>query len=187
MSAVEPVLELRDLRVTYQGGVPAVRGVDLAIGAGETVGLAGESGCGKSTIAAAVLRLLPPSERVDGQVLLGGEDPAASFARCAAHVIHAHFKDWVRAAPGAGMEALDGRRYTPALIGEGVVDQKACLAAMQSAGYGGHINIEYEGNQYLPDDATRRAARCLRERMVELEGGAPCLQATHRQASSRRD
>jgi len=109
----------------------------------------------------------------NGNVLLGGEDPAASFARCAAHVIHAHFKDWVRAAPGAGMEALDGRRYTPALIGEGVVDQKACLAAMQSAGYGGHINIEYEGNQYLPDDATRRAARCLRERMVALEGGAP--------------
>ena len=59
-----PVLELRDLHVTYRAGgvdVPAVRGVDLTIAAGDTVGLAGESGCGKSTIAAAVLRLLPPA------------------------------------------------------------------------------------------------------------------------------
>ena len=69
-----PALELRDLRVDYGGRVPAVRGVDLSIAAGETVGLAGESGCGKSTIAAAVLRLLPPSAQVTGQVLLGGED-----------------------------------------------------------------------------------------------------------------
>ena len=39
--------------------MPAVRGVDLTIERGQTVGLAGESGCGKSTIAGAVLRLLP--------------------------------------------------------------------------------------------------------------------------------
>ena len=71
------VLELRDLSVTYRtegGDVPAVRGVNLTIEAGDTVGLAGESGCGKSTIAGAVLRLLPPGTRVDGQVLLDGED-----------------------------------------------------------------------------------------------------------------
>ncbi|CAB4560306.1 MAG: ABC transporter ATP-binding protein [Actinomycetes bacterium] len=71
------VLELQGLSVTYRtegGDVPAVRGVDLEIGAGDTVGLAGESGCGKSTIAAAVLRLLPTSARVEGRVLLGGED-----------------------------------------------------------------------------------------------------------------
>jgi peptide/nickel transport system ATP-binding protein len=71
------VLEVRDLRVEYgtqQGPVPAVRGIDLRVEAGETVGLAGESGCGKSTIAHAVLRLLPPGTRVTGQILLEGED-----------------------------------------------------------------------------------------------------------------
>ncbi len=71
------LLELRDLTVTYHtsgGPVPAVRGVDLTIEPGDTVGLAGESGCGKSTIAAAVLRLLPASTSVGGQVLLEGED-----------------------------------------------------------------------------------------------------------------
>ena len=76
------VLELRELTVTYRpratrgaaAAVPAVRGVDLAIERGDTVGLAGESGCGKSTIAAAVLRLLPPGAEVGGRVLLDGED-----------------------------------------------------------------------------------------------------------------
>jgi peptide/nickel transport system ATP-binding protein len=71
------LLELRDLRVTYRserGDVPAVRGVDLTIERGDTVGLAGESGCGKSTIAGAVLRLLPKETLVEGSVLLGDED-----------------------------------------------------------------------------------------------------------------
>jgi len=71
------LLELRDLTVTYRtdsGLVPAVRGVDLTIEPGDTVGLAGESGCGKSTIAGAVLRLLPSRTVIGGQVLLDGED-----------------------------------------------------------------------------------------------------------------
>ncbi len=75
-----PVLELRDLRVAYAtaaGPLPAVRGVDLVVGAGETVGLAGESGCGKSTVASAVLRLLPSDATVTGEVLLDGEDVTA--------------------------------------------------------------------------------------------------------------
>ena len=71
------VLELNDLCVTYRsegGKVPAVRGVNLTIEPGDTVGLAGESGCGKSTIAGAVLRLLPKGTEVTGSVLLNGED-----------------------------------------------------------------------------------------------------------------
>ena len=72
-----PLLEVRDLHVTYPGGVPAVRGVSFALAAGETLGLAGESGCGKSSIALAVLRLLPRGTRVSGEVLLDGEDVLA--------------------------------------------------------------------------------------------------------------
>jgi peptide/nickel transport system ATP-binding protein len=72
-----PLLEFRDTTITYRGArgaVPAVRGVNLSIGAGETVGLAGESGSGKSTLAMSVLRLLPSSTTIGGQILLDGED-----------------------------------------------------------------------------------------------------------------
>ncbi|MCP2167577.1 dipeptide ABC transporter ATP-binding protein [Goodfellowiella coeruleoviolacea] len=76
-AAAPTLLDVRDLHVRYQSGrgeVHAVRGVDLSLASGQTLGLAGESGCGKSTLAMSVLRLLPKSSRVDGQVLLDGED-----------------------------------------------------------------------------------------------------------------
>jgi peptide/nickel transport system ATP-binding protein len=72
-----PLLSVRDLHVTYRGadgGVPAVRGVSFDLRAGETLGLAGESGCGKSTMAGALLRVLPKGTKVTGEVLLDGED-----------------------------------------------------------------------------------------------------------------
>jgi peptide/nickel transport system ATP-binding protein len=71
------LLELRDLTVTYrtaEGEVPAVRGIDLTVEGGQTVGVSGESGCGKSTVAGSVLRLLPTSARVSGEILLDGRD-----------------------------------------------------------------------------------------------------------------
>jgi peptide/nickel transport system ATP-binding protein len=75
-------LELRNLHVAYAGDVPAVRGVDLSVAPGEVLGVAGESGCGKSTMTNAVLRLLPRSAKVEGQVLLDGEDVyGMSFGR----------------------------------------------------------------------------------------------------------
>jgi peptide/nickel transport system ATP-binding protein len=71
------VLSVRNLRVTYRtkgGDVPAVRGVNLDIEKGHVLGLAGESGCGKSTIAGAILRLHPPKTKIEGEVILDGQD-----------------------------------------------------------------------------------------------------------------
>ena len=68
------LLELRGLRVDY-GSARAVDGVDLQIREGEIIGLAGESGCGKTTIASSVLRILrPPGHVTGGSVLFRGED-----------------------------------------------------------------------------------------------------------------
>lgn len=71
------VLEVSNLRVSYRtagGPVPAVRGVNLSVSKGQVLGLAGESGCGKSTIAGAILRLLPDGTAIDGSILLNGDD-----------------------------------------------------------------------------------------------------------------
>ncbi|WP_327640505.1 ABC transporter ATP-binding protein [Kribbella sp. NBC_00482] len=74
------MLELDELSVTYRlesSDVPAVRGVSLELAAGEALGLAGESGSGKSSVALALLRLLPRSAVVGGRVMLDGEDVLA--------------------------------------------------------------------------------------------------------------
>jgi peptide/nickel transport system ATP-binding protein len=72
------LLELRNLAIEYGVGdrlVRAVDGVDLAIHAGEIVGLAGESGSGKTTIANAAMQILRPPARVaGGSVLFQGEE-----------------------------------------------------------------------------------------------------------------
>ena len=71
------LLEIHDLTLIYQtseGPLPAVRGVDLVVHAGEVVGVAGESGCGKSSLASTVLRLQPKDAKVTGTVLVSGVD-----------------------------------------------------------------------------------------------------------------
>jgi peptide/nickel transport system ATP-binding protein len=68
------LLEVRDLAITFPGQV-AVHGVNFHIDPGETLALVGESGCGKSVTAFALMRLLPPTARiVRGQVLFQGAD-----------------------------------------------------------------------------------------------------------------
>ena len=72
----ESVLQVSNLTVEYPGDPPvqAVRGLDLILDRGETVGLVGESGSGKSTVALAVLNLVPGGAHVSGEVRLGGDD-----------------------------------------------------------------------------------------------------------------
>jgi peptide/nickel transport system ATP-binding protein len=73
MTQAEPLLEIRDLKVHFhlrEGIVRAVDGATFSIGQGQSVGLVGESGCGKSMTARAILRITPPAARVSGQVIL---------------------------------------------------------------------------------------------------------------------
>ena len=80
-----PLLQVRDLRKTFGKGVntvTAVDGVSFDIHAGESLGLVGESGCGKSTTSSMIMRLADPTS---GEILLDGrsltDTPASRFAR----------------------------------------------------------------------------------------------------------
>ena len=72
------VLEIRDLRVEIRlrgATVHAVDGASLQVEEGETLGLVGESGCGKTMLGSSIIRLLPPGGLITGgQVLLAGQD-----------------------------------------------------------------------------------------------------------------
>ena len=76
--AAPAAVDVRDLEVTFHRrgrDLPVLRGITLRIEAGEAYGLVGESGCGKTTLAMAVLRYLAANGTVDaGSVLVGGQD-----------------------------------------------------------------------------------------------------------------
>ena len=76
--AEQPLLQIRNLEVgfrTQRGVVPAVRGVDLTLYAGQTLAIVGESGSGKTTTAQSVIDLLPGTGQVTGgQILFEGRD-----------------------------------------------------------------------------------------------------------------
>ncbi|MHB1654602.1 MAG: ABC transporter ATP-binding protein [Desulfitobacteriaceae bacterium] len=77
MSKKNSLLEVNNLRTCYkiiQGNVWAVDGVDFSLAAGETMGLVGESGCGKTTIIKSIMRLLPKQASTEGEVLLKGRN-----------------------------------------------------------------------------------------------------------------
>ena len=74
----ETLLEVKNLKTyfyTTKGVVKAVDGVSFKLNKGEVLGIAGESGCGKSTTAYSLIRLVPPPGKiVDGQLIFEGRD-----------------------------------------------------------------------------------------------------------------
>jgi oligopeptide/dipeptide ABC transporter ATP-binding protein len=88
------VLDISGLHVWFDApdgrSAHAVRGVDLAVKAGERVGILGESGCGKTTLVLAAMGLLPSFAQVGGQVVLDGIDVLADQERSARSVRWTH-------------------------------------------------------------------------------------------------
>jgi len=72
-----PVLEVRDLAIEFatdRGPLRAVDGVSFAVAPGQTLAVVGESGCGKSVTALAIMGLLPPNARISGSIRLAGRE-----------------------------------------------------------------------------------------------------------------
>ena len=79
VATLSSLLDIHNLQVhfhTLAGTVRAVDGVDFALSQGETLGMVGESGCGKSVTALSILRLIPspPGKVLSGEVRFGGRD-----------------------------------------------------------------------------------------------------------------
>ena len=75
----EVLLEVRNLKTTFfteDGAIPAVDGVSFAINSGETLGIVGESGCGKSVTSLSIMRLIPspPGRIMGGEIVFEGKD-----------------------------------------------------------------------------------------------------------------
>ncbi|MFZ1479565.1 MAG: ABC transporter ATP-binding protein [Paracoccaceae bacterium] len=96
-----PLLSVRDLRThfhTFSGVVKAVNGVSFDIGAGQVMGLVGESGGGKSVVGFSILGLIDPPGRIEGgQILLDGQDlvgaPEEALRRVRGRQISMVFQD----------------------------------------------------------------------------------------------
>ena len=86
-----PALEVTDLSVRYSAQVHAVRNASITVEAGQVVALIGETGSGKSSLALAAARLLPPAAEITGQVSIAGRDVTAlgraEFRRVRARVV----------------------------------------------------------------------------------------------------
>ena len=86
----EPLLSVRDLRVAYrvgEGDLFAVDGASFDVPRGTIVGIVGESGCGKTTVARALTRVMTGNARIEsGEAVFDGRDifqlPEAEMNRC---------------------------------------------------------------------------------------------------------
>jgi peptide/nickel transport system ATP-binding protein len=96
------LLEIQDYRLafdTFDGTLHVLDGIDLVLGAGETLGIVGETGCGKSVLARSLLRLneSPPARVVSGAIRFEGENvlalPERAMRRLRGHRISMIFQD----------------------------------------------------------------------------------------------
>ena len=136
------VLETRDVSFSY-GGRPTLVGIDLAVGAGESVGIVGESGAGKSTLLSLLLGLAAPAR---GEVLFEGVP-----LRLRDRVLMRRFRQTVQAVFQDPYSSLDPRQRIDRTIAEpleslgiarGAATREPVRAALASVG--------------LPEDAARR-------------------------------
>ena len=103
-------LVINDLKVTYLGGVNAVRGVSLSLGLHECLALVGESGCGKTSVARATLGLLPADACVEGTIRVG-DDQIVGMSEASVRRIRGRQVGYVPQDPFAACDPLRAVRH----------------------------------------------------------------------------
>jgi peptide/nickel transport system ATP-binding protein len=134
-TAVSAILEVRDLRTqfdTLDGVVRAVDGVSFDLARGETLGIVGESGCGKSVTALSILRLIPPETGriASGSIRFEGEELTTlveeAMKRLRGHRISMIFQE--------PMTSLNPVLTVGTQIAENVVRHRACPSGRRASG-----------------------------------------------------
>jgi oligopeptide/dipeptide ABC transporter ATP-binding protein len=126
-----PLLEIDNLEVRYRTGAgeaKAVDGVSFTIEAGMCLGLVGESGCGKSTVAKAILGILPPAGRIaGGAIRYGGRDLVGMPARDMRRI---RWRD-IALVPQSAMNGLDPVYTVESQLMEAIAAHQAMPAAQR--------------------------------------------------------
>lgn len=104
------VLELHEVSVTYPGPVPAVRGMTLTVSHGECVALIGESGSGKTSVARAILGLVPEGTLITGSIVVAGIEVVGLPSR-QHHQLRGTHIGYVPQDPHAGCDPLRQVRH----------------------------------------------------------------------------
>jgi sugar phosphate isomerase/epimerase len=79
-----------------------------------------------------------------GNFVSGGQTPQDAWPALASKAIHSHVKDW-RWSDDGRHSTPDGRRFSPELVGDGILNYPAVFSAMKASGYRGALSYEYEG------------------------------------------
>src|SRR3954463_4313570 len=131
------LVEIRDYRLafdTFDGTLHVLDGIDLSLEAGQTLGIVGETGCGKSVLARSLLRLneSPPARVVSGAILFEGKDvlglPERAMRRLRGRRIAMVFQDpasYLNPLLAIGTQMEDAIRGQEAALGEGKRSRRA--------------------------------------------------------------
>lgn len=156
---VEPLLSVRNLKTyfyTYAGVVKALEDVNLDVYQGESVGLVGETGCGKSVTALSILRLIDfPGRIIGGEIYFKGEDLLQKS------------KDEMRDIRGKQIAIIfqDPMTYINPVytIGEQMLD-----VILRHQEYGAFTNTEMEKTQDGPKSSKKEPKKAALKKAVEL-------------------
>ena len=125
-----PLLRVEDLVIEFPGPLRAADGVSFSVGEGETLGLVGESGCGKSVTGLALLRLVPePGRIVAGRILFRGDDLMTKTERQMCSV-RGRSIGFVFQEPAAALNPVlsVGTQIAEGLIVHGIMKKKEAMA-----------------------------------------------------------